>query len=54
MKLRWFRTCNKHGLKTDLTLQYWDTAFHVWSEIPTVECKDHEEEKYMQNEDYDH
>lgn len=50
MKLRWFRTCDKDGFKTSWVLQCWNETEGVWEELPCVECKIWEEEKYMHDE----
>lgn len=48
-KLRWFRTCDENGVKTEPELQYWDEDLNQWETVPYVECKDYEEEDYMSN-----
>lgn len=54
MKLRWFVTLNKHGFRSESLLQYWDKAVGPegrWQDVPYVECKDWEEEKYLTDEE---
>jgi len=50
MKLRWFTTCNKDGVKSKPTLQYWDKVLELWENIPYIECKTWEEQIYLKNE----
>lgn len=47
MKLRWFRTCDKNGVKSEPELQCWDEEYKFWFDIPYVECKDWEEDEYL-------
>lgn len=50
MKLRWFVVCNKYGRKTEPSLQVWNEDDKIWETIPYVECKEWEEDYYMENE----
>lgn len=50
MKLRWFKMCNKDGVWTKPILQFWNEEGHCWEDVPFVDCKTWEEEKYLQDE----
>lgn len=50
MKLRWFATVNKYGLKTQSVLQYWDTDYKCWIDIPYFECKAEQEKECLTDE----
>ena len=39
MKLCWFITCDKNGVKTDPELRYWDDDIELWRDVPTVTVK---------------
>ena len=45
MKLRFLVVCDKHGQKTEPTLQFWDEEYEFWATVDTVEVKAWEEEK---------
>lgn len=58
MKLRWFSTCDKNGVWSEVRLQYWDTDIcdiglgrGRWRDVPHVECKTWEEEEYLTREE---
>ena len=50
MKLRWFSMCDENGVWTKPRLQFWNKDAHRWQDIPYVDCKTWEEEKYLQDE----
>ena len=49
MRIRWFRTYDEFGVKSDLELQIWDHFYGRWESIEFVECKESEEEGYLTN-----
>jgi len=49
MRLRWFITCNKDGVKSKPTLQYWNAGIELWEDVPHVECKTWEEDVYLKD-----
>lgn len=51
MKLRWFKTCDKYGVWSVSTLQYWDKDSRLWEDVPFVRCKDYEAEEYLTEEE---
>ncbi len=53
MKLRWFSMCDENGVWTKPRLQFWNKDAGdagCWEDIPCVDCKTLEEEKYLQDE----
>lgn len=42
MKLRYVITCNKNGRKSEPCLQFWNTQYKRWENIPVFECEDWE------------
>ena len=50
MKLRWFSMCDENGVWTKPRLQFWNKDAGCWEDIPCVDCKTFEEEKYLQDE----
>lgn len=53
MELRWFSTCDQHGVWSEKTLQYWDKVSQRWFDVRDVQCKDHEEHYYMATKEQD-
>ena len=50
MKLRWFNTCDKYGVRDSPSLQYWNEEMKHWECIPYFECKSWEEDEYLEDE----
>ena len=46
-KMRWIRTCDEHGVKSEFTLQQWSPLSRRWESVGYVECKDWEYDKVM-------